>query len=93
MSPAMGLGDPYPWHCGARPVGRGPSGSDLGLWLAPRGPAGPIRRLCGEQGWAEVRVLASESVGPSVLAWGAFECGQVWEGPARSPALNDCRCP
>ena len=70
------------------------SWADLGLELAPRRLAGPIRQLCGErraEGRAEVRVLASSSVGPSVLAQMAFKIHRSLEGSARSPTLNDQR--
>ena len=49
MSRMLGLGVPKPRCCGARPVGRGLSGADVGIGLAPRRLAGPIRRLCGER--------------------------------------------
>ena len=73
MSLALGLGGPQSPALWCQAPGEGPIGGKLGLELAPRRPAGPICQLCGSEGWAEVRALASQSVGPSVIAQGAFE--------------------
>ena len=45
------------------------------------------------EGWAEVRALATVSLGPSVLAGGALKFARGSEGPAHFPALNDRRSP
>ena len=73
MSQVLRLRIPNPRLCGARPLGRGPSGVDLGLRLANRRPVNPISAVRHAEGWAEVRALASRSMGANFFEWGAFE--------------------
>ena len=60
------VGVPNPWRCGARPLGRGPSGVSLGLRLPPEGRRTRSLAVQHTEGWAEVRALVSMSMSPSV---------------------------
>ena len=81
VSLVLRLGDSQSQALQCQAPRMGPLVGDLGLGLAPRRLAGSIRPCAVMEVWAEVRYLASRSVGQSILAliWGAFE-GHRWLG-------------
>ena len=74
MSPALGLGDPQSPALRRQARWEGPFGGRPRVRVSPLKASRPDLPAVGQvEGRAEVRALKNGSVGPSVLAWGAFE--------------------
>ena len=91
---ALELGRPHPQHCGARPLGKGPSGADIGSGLGPRRPTGPSQGLSSEWwGGPKVRALGGGTWAQGIYRTGPLNVTPGSVFPARSPILNDRWCP
>ena len=74
-SPALRLGDPQSPALRHQAPQDGLLGGRPRLRVSPQEAGKPDRlAMRSAEQWPEVRALASGSVGPSVLARGAFEC-------------------
>ena len=84
MSPALGLRGPKSPALRRQAPFEGPLGGRPRVRVSPQEAGRPDRLVVWQaEGRAEVRVLASRCVDPSVLAWGAFKSRWGLGGPCQ----------